>query len=130
MIQTLTKNIFLAMAVICAMSFPAYGVNTIGTCHELVQKFELCEPYSCEHAHPDTRREGVMVRMEIVGKTDDGKCLFKQSTKSGDYLECRYSEKSIGASNRMLDQYFKAGIIQITDSDQHILNDAFDNECG
>lgn len=55
------------------------------------EKLEKGEPYSGKFMHPFT---GEMMEKEIVGMTDDGKCLYIEEMPNGGKMECRFSPES------------------------------------
>lgn len=66
-------------------------------CNDFADKLESCEPFSCEFEHPLAESFGIedtIMKRNIVGLTEDGKCNYIEELPNDGEMECNYSDET------------------------------------
>ena len=64
-------------------------------CDAFPDKLESCEPFSCEFEHPLAESLGIedtIMKREIIGLTEDGKCYYIEELPNNGEMKCEYTE--------------------------------------
>ena len=123
---------FLSFAIITLMFSTVTSVHALnlkGTCLHLVENIAGCVPYDCVHIHPSPKQREDQVRVQILGKTEEGYCHTIQTITDGSYLECKYTQPSLDAWARVVDFFFKATVMRPSQEDEATINRSFKREC-
>lgn len=69
---------------------PTWAEGLVGTCAELPDRLEACEPHTCTFTHPFTGGE----ESRSIVAEEEGECIYRESMPNDGLMECRYDEST------------------------------------